>query len=60
MRGFLTGMMLVAGVLWVSSCAPVDPAAGGGPRPAATRSVPGVMHQGGLLDDELNFGRSYQ
>lgn len=53
-------MMLVAGVLWVSSCAPVDPAAGGGPRPAATRSVPGVMHQGGLLDDELNFGRSYQ
>ncbi len=58
MKTFVAGLLLVAGALWISSCAPVDPAAGGA-NPAMKRGVPGVMHQGGLLDDELNFGRTY-
>jgi hypothetical protein len=58
MKTMLAGVLLVAGVLWMSACAPVGPAAGGGV--PSKRGGPGLLHKGGMLDDELNYGRSYQ
>lgn len=29
-------------------------------KPPMKSGIPGVMHQGGMLDDELNFGRTYR
>lgn len=53
------GCLVWVGTFWLSSCSAFDPSAEG-VQPPRTSGIPGMMHQGGMLDDELNFGRTYQ
>lgn len=59
MKVLVAGVVVVAGILWLPSCATLDRPAGA-TKPPASRGIPGVMHKGGMLDDELNYGRTYQ
>ena len=60
MKTFAIGMILVVAALWISACAPLDqPAQGDRSAPVKRPGIPGVMNQGGMLDDEMNFGRTY-
>lgn len=61
MKRLFAGIVVVVGALWISACAPVDaPAGGAEAAPAKRHHTPSLMNRGGMMDDELDYGRTYQ